>query len=344
MTLLGLLFAAASASGMGLGDDRSVLSPAGTGAEHIARLGWPVLVGFSAVSIAVWGLLAWAALRRTGSLAEHAPVDVGGGERWIQLGGFALPALVFGVVFFAALRTLARFPMDPAADRSGVVCAPGGKAQIEVVGHRWWWEVRYRLGDSTDHFTTANEIHLPVGVPIDLDLRSADVIHSFWVPRLHGKVDLVPGHRNQIRLEASRAGVFPGSCAEFCGLQHAHMRMLVIAEPPARFEAWLAAQRLPSRPAASDETRRGETLFATGPCAACHTVRGTPARASLGPDLTHLASRSTLAAGSLPNDIATLHAWVVDAPALKPGTQMPPLGMFSGGDLHALVAYLRSLE
>src|SRR5205814_7082516 len=192
-----------------------------------------------------------------------------------------------------------------------------------VLGHQWWWEVQYRMGDPNQYVATANEIHIPVGRPVDLQLVSADVIHSFWAPRLHGKVDLVPGMDNRIRLQADRPGVYQGACAEFCGLQHAHMRFVVVAEEPAAFEAWLDHERKPAAehpPTA--EAKHGKALFEGGACLLCHTVRGTNARGTVGPDLTHFAQRALIGA-AFPQNVATLHAWVTNAPSLKPGALMP---------------------
>ena len=338
-------FAAAVAASLAAAcvQERSALAPAGAGAGRLSALGWPVLLGFGAVSLVMWTLLAYASWRRTGTLGEHAPVDAGGGEAWILLGGFAVPAAVLALVFFATLRTLAAFSLDGGKEGSAF-CGPAGAPQIEVVARQWWWEVHYLMGGSERRVTTANEIHVPAGIPVDVDLRSADVIHSFWVPRLQGKVDVIPGRVNRIRLQADRPGVFPGACAELCGMQHAHMGLLVVAEEPPVFERWLEHERADASAPRSEAAARGQALFLGGPCALCHAVRGTPARGSVGPDLTHLAGRRTLAGASLPNDLATLHAWVVDAPALKPGTQMPVLSQLPGPELHELVAYLRELD
>jgi cytochrome c oxidase subunit 2 len=179
---------------------------------------------------------------------------------------------------------------------------------------------------------------------VDIALATADVIHSFWVPPLHGKVDLVPGMVNHIRIQADQPGRYPGECAEYCGMQHANMKLYVVAEPPERFERWLEAQRRPANPPDTDQARAGQQVVVEGACALCHTVRGTPALGTVGPDLTHLASRQTIAGGMLPNNIANLHAWVTHAQSLKPGAEMPDLNQFTGDQLHALVAYLRTLH
>ncbi|HJQ99397.1 MAG TPA: cytochrome c oxidase subunit II [Candidatus Polarisedimenticolaceae bacterium] len=315
--------------------ERGVLAPRGPAARRLADLGWPVLIGFTAVSIVMWGLIVWIAKRRTGSLGEHDPPEIGGGEKWILIGGLGIPVLAFAITFGATLRTLSAFPEPMHAH---------GHTGVRVVGHQWWWEVHTIGQDPSDHTVSANEIHIPVGPPVDVELVTADVIHSLWVPRLHGKVDLVPGLKNHIRLQADAPGVYPGRCAELCGVQHAHMRFLVIAQTKEEYDRWWQNELLPAHEPQSDAARRGKRLFETSACLVCHRIRGTAAYATLGPDLTHLATRQTIGAGSLPNDVATLHAWVADAPSLKPGTLMPPITSFSGEELHDLVAYLQELE
>jgi cytochrome c oxidase subunit 2 len=316
----------------GCGTPQSVMEPAGPAARTLAGLGHGVLVLASVISGAVIAIVVAGALKSRGSLAEHAPPGASGGKAWI-VAGFAGTALVLGAVFLVSLSVMGRFPM-----------AMHGGERIRVVGHQWWWEVQYLDGGPAGRVPTANEIHIPVGVPVDIALESRDVIHSFWVPRLHGKVDLIPGTVNRIRIRADRAGVYPGQCAEYCGVQHAHMALLVVVEPRPEFEAWLARQRAPASPPSSQEERRGRQLFETHACSFCHTVRGTEAAGSVAPDLTHLASRLTLAAGMLPNTRANLSAWVVNAPSLKPGTQMPAMTQFTGEELRALVGYLESLK
>ena len=337
MTRRATRFAAAvvACTALGCTADRSALSPGGPAARVLANLGWPLLLGFLAVSAVMWGLIAWVAWRRTGTLEEHAPPDAKGGLRWVAIGGFVIPAIAFAATFVATINSLSAFPMDH---------HPHAEAEIRVLGHQWWWEVQYRMGDVSDYFTTANEIHIPAGRPVDLQLVSDDVIHSFWAPRLHGKVDLVPGMDNRIRLQADRRGVYHGACAEFCGLQHAHMRFVVVADDPAAFDAWLEHERHPAASRGlSAAAERGKTVFNGGPCVLCHTVRGTDARGTIGPDLTHFAERRLIAA-ALPQDVATLHSWVTNAPSLKPGTFMPALTQFTGSELQDLVAYLQTLK
>jgi cytochrome c oxidase subunit 2 len=320
----------------GCASEYDALSPAGPAARKLADLGWPMLVFFTATSAVMCALLLWVALRRTGTLAEHAPHDAAGGQRWVAIGGFLIPGIAFGAVFFATLRTMAAFPVDHAHHGHR-------ETEIRVVGHQWWWEVQYPSRHLPDSFVTANEIHIPAGRPVDVELISADVIHSLWAPRLHGKVDLVPGMRNSVRLQADESGMYFGACAEFCGLQHTHMKFRVIADPPDRYQRWLEAQRRPAPEPDSQQARRGRQIFLAGACILCHTVRGTPARGTVGPDLTHLAGRETIGAW-LPRDLANLHAWVVNAPSLKPGTQMPALTQYTGQEMQDLVAFLETLK
>jgi cytochrome c oxidase subunit 2 len=218
------------------------------------------------------------------------------------------------------------------------LAAPGPPdLAIEVVGHRWWWQVRY-----PDHgIVTANEIHVPAGADVELRLTADDVIHAFWVPVLHGKRDLIPGRVTRLRFRAAE-GVHRGQCAEYCGVQHTQMGVRVVAEPPRAFAAWVARQQAPAASPPDDETRReGERLFLTW-CVACHAVRGTPATGRIGPDLTHVASRRTLAAGAVTNSPASLAAWIANPQALKPGSLMPALPLDAPA-VRALAAYLAGL-
>jgi cytochrome c oxidase subunit 2 len=320
---------------VGCSSPRAILSPAGPPAQILAQLGWPLLIGALLISVIMAALIVWLGSRRPGTFAEHAPVNAGGGMRWVVVGGFVIPGIAFTAVYVATLGTLSAFPANHDDH------AP---AQIRVVAHQWWWEVEYLMGDLPQHFKTANEIHIPSDRPIEIELASADVIHSFWVPRLHGKVDLIPGIVNHIEIRASAPGTYVGSCAEFCGLEHAAMRFRVIAESPTDFAVWLTHERGPATPPANLQAERGEAIFMNGACPVCHTVAGTGALATVGPSLTHVGSRGTIAAGWLPVDLATLHAWVVNAPSLKPGTSMPALTQFSGPALHDLVAYLEGLK
>jgi len=214
---------------------------------------------------------------------------------------------------------------------------------IRVAGQQWWWNVRYNNPQPSEVFETANEIHLPTGRVVDLELQSQDVIHSFWVPNLHGKKDMIPGHPTRVRIRADRAGTYYGQCAEFCGLQHAKMRLVVVVESPAEFERWRAAQLEPAPEPATPSQRRGKEVFESGTCAMCHTIQGTLARGRIGPGLTHLAGRPMIAGNWLPNDRGNLAGWIADAPKVKPGVRMPP-NPLPPADLQSLLDYLETLK
>jgi cytochrome c oxidase subunit 2 len=214
---------------------------------------------------------------------------------------------------------------------------------IELTGQQWWWQVRYEYTDPSKSFITANEIHIPVGQPVTVKLRSTDVIHSFWVPNLVGKKDLIPGHDGIIWFQADKPGLFRGQCAEYCGLQHAHMAFWVVAETPDKYQAWLDQQRSAARLPGTDSEQRGQQVFLNAPCIMCHTIQGTQAGATIGPNLTHLASRNTIAAGTLPNTRGHLSGWVVDPQGTKPGTRMPS-SLLKADDLQDLLDYLQSLK
>jgi cytochrome c oxidase subunit 2 len=210
---------------------------------------------------------------------------------------------------------------------------------IAVIGHQWWWEVRYPAFG----VATANEIHIPAGERVRVVVTTDDVIHSFWVPELNRKIDTIPGRHNEVLLDAEHPGVFRGQCAEFCGLQHAHMSLLVYAHTPARFDAWLAAQAKPAGSPTTAFARQGRDIFLSEPCADCHQIRGTSADARVGPDLTHVASRQTLAAVTITNTPSDLAGWIRDPQHVKPGNRMPAV-LLSGTQIRALVAYLDSLR
>ncbi len=214
---------------------------------------------------------------------------------------------------------------------------------VEVIGHQWWWEFVYKDAAASQQVSSANELHVPVGKTVVLKLTSRDVIHSFWAPNLQGKKDLIPGHYIIFPLRADRAGTFRGQCAEFCGVQHAHMAFTVIAEPEDQFLSWLDAQRQPAAAPADPLAARGQQVFLSKPCVTCHTIRGTPAGSRVGPELTHIATRPTIAAGTLEMNRGNLAGWVVDAQSIKPGSHMPPNSLTSE-ELDALLAYLESLK
>ncbi|TME29507.1 MAG: cytochrome c oxidase subunit II [Chloroflexi bacterium] len=245
-------------------------------------------------------------------------------NRRLEIAWTAAPALILAAVFVLTLGTMAEI--------NGAGVAPA--MRIAATGHQWWWEFGY--GGTK----TANELHVPVNTPIDLDLTSVDVIHSFWVPELGPKMDMLPGTTNHLRVLARRAGSYEGQCAEFCGVEHAWMRIRVVAQSQAEFDSWLAAQAVPAVTQGGDGER---VFFLSNICVNCHTVRGTAAAGTAGPDLTHVASRATIGAGVLPNDVARMRAWLADPQRYKPGSLMPRVPL-SDADLDALAAYLGALK
>ena len=315
---------------------QDMMAPAGPAAHRIASLGWFVLITFSVVTVVLWVLVFWVSLRRKGSLVAHQPYDAAEDRRWIVIGGFSIPVAILATIFVLMLKSMAAFPMGDDEMHA--------HPRVRVTGHQWWWEVEYLDGDVHDHVVGANEIHIPVATPIDVELRSDDVIHSFWVPRLHGKVDLVPQVVNRIRIQADQAGIYRGQCAEYCGTQHAHMILYVVAHRPGEYEQWLDHARRGAATPSDAIAERGEQLFMSRQCVLCHSIRGTDAHGTVGPDLTHVGSRLGIAANALPNDVADLSAWVTHAQSLKPTAQMPNITAFNGDELLALVAYLRTLS
>jgi cytochrome c oxidase subunit II len=214
---------------------------------------------------------------------------------------------------------------------------------IQIIGHQWWWEINYPNSQADQTVTTANEIHVPVGTPVVILTNSADVIHSFWAPSINGKRDLLPGYSSAFWFKVDEPGIYRGQCAEFCGLQHAHMGFSVTAEPVDQFQAWEQQQLKPAADPTTPEATRGRAVFLTHACLMCHTIRGTDAGSRVGPDLTHLASRNMIAAETLPNSTGALAGWILDPQRIKPGVRMSP-NPLAPDDLQALIAYLRSLQ
>jgi len=231
---------------------------------------------------------------------------------------------------------------DFAAGKSIHLLTDPNPLEIKVTGHQWWWEIKYEDADPSQIVTTANEIHIPVGRVVKLDLDSPDVIHSFWVPNLHGKRDLVPGHPATTWIKAEQPGSFHGQCAEYCGAEHALMRIAVTSESSADFQKWLDAQRQSSVPPKTDAQKRGQQVFLGSTCIMCHSIQGTPARGTVGPDLTHVGSRVKVAADTLPNSSENLSRWILDPHKIKPGVKMPVHNL-NPDDLKQLVEYLKSL-
>ncbi len=307
---------------------QSTLAPAGPAAERIATLTWLITGLAAAVMLAVLAYLAVAILRRRGLEDEPRAVN---GAFVVGVFGVGLPLAILLVTFGFALNALAALVYPPSATR----------LTVEVIGHEWWWEVRY---PGHENAITANEVHIPSGEPVQVRLSSDDVIHSFWVPQLQAKMDVIPGRANRTWLQADQPGTYRGQCAEYCGLQHAHMSLLVVAEPPDQFERWLAAQSRPAGPP-QGQAARGLQAFAASGCLACHTIRfgGDSPGGKIGPDLTHLASRQMIAAGTLPNNPAGLAEWIADAQFVKPGNKMPAMHP-DPEQLRDLLALLQSLS
>jgi len=297
---------------------RSALSPHGMEAAAIAEIAWVLFVGGGIVFIAVIALAAMAFLSPRPWLA---------GKGLVIVGGMVVPGVLLTALLVYTLAAAGRpSPQNPA------------DLVIVVTGSQWWWRLDYLDRDGREDFVTANELRLPVGQVVELRLVSADVLHSFWVPPLAGKLDLIPGKDNRLRLAVDKPGLFRGVCAEYCGGPHARMAFYVVAQTPAEFEAWRQMQRRPQRPPQDAAQRRGLEVFLAR-CAACHALRGTKAAGRLGPDLSHLSSRLTLGAGILAMDKGALAAWTVGNQALKPGNLMPEFRL-EAEELRALTAYL----
>lgn len=317
---------------------QNALQPAGVQAEKILDL-WYLTLGItSLVFIAVLAAFVYA-LWRAPRADEQTAADT---SSLRQPDASSRRAVILAILASAVLL-LALLVADLLTDRALARMPLSNGLHIELTGHQWWWEARYSADPSSHMFTTANELHIPVGKPVILTLKSSDVIHSFWVPNLHGKKDLIPGRTATIELRADKPGIYRGQCAEFCGFQHAKMALLVIAEPPAQYKAWAERQRQPAPTPTSSLALRGQKIFMGTTCVMCHTIGGTQAQALFGPDLTHVASRKALAAGTLPNTRAHRAAWVSNPQEFKPGANMPSSNL-SGKELQALLAYLETLQ
>ncbi len=318
---------------------QSALNPVGPGAQRAANL-WIGILGLSIfVFFAVWLVLVTGVLKSRQEESQPAPPITDTKEIDRRATKFVNAAIVFTivslfVVLFSSVLT-GKHVTQSLASRNPV--------EIDVTGHQWWWEVKYPNLDASKTIVTANEIHLPVGVPILLQTSSRDVIHSFWAPNIHGKRDLIPGYTSAFWFEIDKPGKYRGQCAEFCGLQHAKMAFFIIAEPPEAFEKWRTQELTAAAAPANQLQQQGQQVFLRNACVMCHTIRGTIAGSRVGPDLTHLASRQSIAAATIPNDPGNLAAWIADSQHIKPGNYMPP-NPLSGDDLTALLAYLENLK
>jgi len=330
----GLVLLAAAALG-GCSHVQSSLSPEGDKAHAVATLFWL----FTAVCVAVWlivmGILGAALMRsRRAGAGPVVEPDAGREHRTgiVVTAGVAITVVVLVVLTIASFLT-----------NKGFAGAPALALTVRITGHQWWWQVNYEAHDPSRSFETANELHIPVGQEVRLQFESPDVIHSFWVPNLAGKQDLIPGRLTQLTLTADRPGLYRGQCAEYCGAQHAHMVLYVVAQRPDAFAHWFNAQIGPAHPPQTDARRRGQTVFMTRSCATCHAIGGTNAGGVVGPDLTHFGSRMTIAAGTLWNKEPLLEHWIADPQGVKPYTRMPSTGL-NRSELHAVAQYLESLK
>jgi cytochrome c oxidase subunit II len=315
----------------GCGGKRSTLAPHSPQTHLIALLWWWMLGAAAVVFLGAVGLLLLAWLRRDTPGLPFFGEREDLAQRMVLVFGIAIPLTVLLALFAGADLYVVGTSAAPSPRST--------KLTINVVGHQWWWEVRYP-GTSA---VTANEIHVPVRTRVNVVATTGDVIHSFWVPRLARKIDMIPGRENRVLLYASRPGVYGGQCSEFCGVAHAHMGLKVFAEPAASFQAWLSNMSKPALAPSSPQARAGATLFMSSQCASCHQIRGTAAQATVGPDLTHLATRTSLAAATIANDPQELQAWISDPQAIKPGDRMPDLGL-SRSQVASLAAFLEGLR
>ncbi|HKO26348.1 MAG TPA: cytochrome c oxidase subunit II [Solirubrobacteraceae bacterium] len=314
----------------GCGGRQSTLNPRSKPAHDITTLWWWMLAVAGVVFLGAVVMLLVAYLRREPGLpflGEREQLSTG----LVVVFGMAIPIVILVALFIVANLDVLKATSAPRASST--------KLTIKVIGHQWFWEVRYP-GTAA---VTANEIHIPTGTRVNVEGTTDDVIHSFWVPELNRKIDLIPGRVNRVLLYTNRPGVYRGQCAEFCGDQHAHMSFAVFADPPARFRAWLANEAAPAHPQPAGLAQAGERTFMGSQCASCHTIRGTPANGHVGPDLTHFGSRTALAAEMLLNKPNNVARWVRDPQHFKPGAKMPGLDL-TQAQLGAIVPYLESLK
>ncbi len=309
---------------------QSALDPRGPQAARLASLWQVMLIGGTVIFVVVFSLALLATLRRPSPENSYHEHDVR------RVMGVALGA---GLTILTLLGLLVCNVLVSRA----ITEVPGDPLKVQVVAHRWWWEIVYPAEPSSRSVRTANELHMPVGRPVEISLESRDVIHSFWVPSLHGKQDAIPGRKNAFWLQADQPGMFRGQCSEFCGLQHAKMALFVVAETEQAFARWLEHQSRSASPPRDELALKGEGVFLSGPCSMCHTIRGTHAMASVGPDLTHLASRKSLASGTLINAPGQLAGWILDPQHVKRGSFMPASDL-EPDRLHALLHFLESLK
>jgi cytochrome c oxidase subunit 2 len=317
---------------------QNVLDPAGPSNRSINHLFWAMLIVASLVWLAVV-IAAFAATlrRRRGTREDLEPIVTAPNDEHRRHTS-VVTGLVAGTVLILLLFLIYDFTLGRAlAER------PARTLTIELIGHQWWWEVQYQDPDPSKILVDANELHIPAGEPVQVKLTSRDVIHSFWVPNIIGKRDLIPGYTSSLFLNADKPGVYRAQCAEFCGAEHAKMALTVVVHPRADFAAWLAEARAPAAEPNDSSAKEGEKVFLAGPCSSCHAIAGLPAYGTVGPNLTHLASRRTIGAGTLPNSRGNLGGWVVDPQSIKPGVRMPS-NEIAAKDLRNLIDYLETLK
>ncbi|MCB5187504.1 cytochrome c oxidase subunit II [Methylobacillus caricis] len=312
--------------------NQSALQPAGPLAAAIANLFWGMMIGGGLILTAVLAMLTIGLLkaRRTAKPRHLTFIQ---SRNLVIISGVVIPSIILTVFVVSSA----------AVNRDIVAPMPKNALTVKVTGHQWWWEVNYLDTEGKYIARTANEIRIPVGKPVRISLESSDVIHSFWIPKLNGKTDMIPGKTNLTWVQADKPGSYRGQCTEFCGKQHAKMAFVVDAVPEEEFETWLRQQGQPAREPMTEKEAQGKQVFLGSSCVMCHAIRGTSALASVAPDLTHIGSRKTLAAGSMENMPGTLASWILSPQSFKPGSHMPATAL-TGEDLGNLVEYLLSLE
>ena len=319
--------ALASVALTGCSGNQAILNAGGPQSGRILNLWW-LLVWISIIVYVLVVLFLFAALLRQ---RKQQPTEAS--MRRTVTTATAATVITLFIILVASVRTGNALASVPALNAMN----------IEVKGHQWWWEINYPDFRPDQQVGTANEIHIPVGRPIRLKVTADDVIHSVWIPALAGKIDAIPSRQNMMWLQADKPGLYRGQCAEYCGLQHAHMVLFVVAESPEDFNKWLENQRKPAPTPNNPTLARGQQVFMNSPCVVCHTIRGTGANGQVAPDLTHVSSRQTIAAGTLPNNRGSLGGWITDSQRVKPGNRMPPINIASE-DLDPLISYLGSLR
>lgn len=310
----------------------STLAPKGPLADSIANLFWGMLI-IGGLILAAVALMIFLGLYKARNSIKPLPLTFTQSRNLVLISGVVIPFLILTVFVLSSA----------AVNRELVAPMPDDAMTVKVTGHQWWWEIDYIDKDGHILVKTANEIRIPVDTPVKFVLEASDVIHSFWIPQLNGKTDMIPGKTNITWVKASEIGRFRGQCTEFCGKQHAKMAFYVDAMAENDFSTWLEKQAKSSREPITEAEQHGREVFLKSSCIMCHTIRGTTAMASVAPDLTHLGSRSSLAAGSVENNPSTLASWILNPQHIKPGSHMPA-SIIAGEDLGDLIQYLQSLE